>query len=54
MKLFDSVVFGGFVGFLVDYWLGRAGVKDQLKLIIAVVVGVIVGVLVFVGQLHVF
>jgi nitrate reductase gamma subunit len=54
MLLFNSIVFGSFVGFLVDYWLGRAGVRDSLKLVIAVVVGVIVGVLVFVGRLGVF
>lgn len=54
MKLFDSIVFGAFVGFLVDYWLGRAGVRDQLRLIIAVVVGVIVGVLVYVGNIRYF
>lgn len=54
MLLFDSVVFGAFVGFLVDVWLGRATVKDPIRLIAAVAVGVIVGVLVYVGQLRVF
>ena len=54
MKLFNAFVFGAFVGFLTDYWLGRAGVKDNLRLIVAVVAGVVVGVLTFVGTLTVF
>lgn len=54
MKLFNSLVFGAFTGFLTDYWLGRAGVKDSLRLIISVAVGVVVGVLVFVGNLAYF
>lgn len=54
MLLFNSAVFGAFVGALVDYWLGRATVSDPLRLIIAVAVGVIVGVLVFVGRVAYF
>lgn len=54
MKLFNSIVFGAFVGFLTDYWLGRAGLSDPLRLVVSVAVGVIVGVLVFVGNLSAF
>lgn len=54
MKLFDSIVFGAFVGFLVDYWLGRAKVADPARLIISIVVGVIVAVLVYGSQLAYF
>lgn len=54
MLLFNSIVFGAFVGFLTDKWLERAGVKDNLRLIIAVITAVAVGVLVFVGKLAVF
>ncbi len=54
MELFNGIVFGAFVGFLTDYWLGRAGVTDNTKLIIAVVVAVVTAVLVFVGELGVF
>jgi F0F1-type ATP synthase assembly protein I len=54
MLLFNSVVFGAFVGFLTDYWLSRATVKDPLRLIVAVAVAVIVGVLVYVGHLTAF
>jgi F0F1-type ATP synthase assembly protein I len=52
--LFNSVVFGAFVGFLTDAWLTRATVKDPIRLIIAVVVAVIVGVLVYVGKVAYF
>lgn len=52
--LFESLVFGGFVGSLVDYWLGRAGVKDSLRLIISVATGVIVAVLVDNGRVSYF
>lgn len=55
MKLFNSIVFGAFVAFLVDFWIGRlTKVTDPARVVIAVVVGVIVGVLVFVGHLGVF
>ncbi len=54
MLLFNSVVFGAFVGFLTDFWLGRAAIKDPLRLVVAVAVGVIVAVLVYVGNLTVF
>lgn len=54
MKLFNAVVFGAFVGFLVDYWLGRASVKDPAKLVAAVLAGAVVAVLVFAGELKVF
>lgn len=54
MLLFNSAVFGAFVGFLTDFWLGRAGVKDPARVIIAVIIAVIVGVLVFVERLQVF
>ena len=54
MLLFNSLVFGAFVGMLTDYWLGRGGVQDDLRLIVSVVVGVIVGVLVFVGTITYF
>lgn len=54
MLLFDSIVFGGFVGFLVDYWLGRAAVKEPVRLIIAVVAAVLVAVLVDIHNLTVF
>lgn len=54
MLLFNSIVFGAFVGFLVDFWLGRATVKDPARLIVAVVVGAVTAVLVFVKVLGVF
>ena len=54
MELFNAVVFGAFVGFLADYWLGRAGVQDNTKLIIAIVVAVVTAVFVLVGELGVF
>lgn len=54
MKLFNALVFGGFVGFLVDYWLNRATVKDPVRLILAVVAAVVVAVLVYNGNLVVF
>lgn len=54
MKLFEAIVFGAFVGWLVDVWLARATVKDPLRLILAVAVGVVVGVLVFVGTVQYF
>lgn len=54
MLLFNSLVFGAFVGFLVDYWLSRATVKDPARLIIAVAVAVVVAVLVNTRNLGVF
>lgn len=42
---------GGLVGFLTDYWLGRAQVKDPARLIIAVVVAVLVAFFVYEGSL---
>lgn len=54
MLLFNSIVFGAFVGMLTDYWLGRAAVKEPRRLIIAIVVGVIVGVLVFTSNVAYF
>lgn len=54
MLLFDSVVFGSFVAFLVDYWLGRATVKEPVRLIISVIVGVLVAVLTYSHNLTVF
>ena len=54
MELFNAVVFGAFVGFLTDYWLGQVGIQDNTRLITAVVVAVVVAVLVVVGELMVF
>ena len=52
--LFTSVVFGAFVGFLTDYWLARATLKDPLRLIIAVAVAVIVAFLTYNGHVTAF
>lgn len=46
-----SIVMGALVGFLTDFWLTRAGVKDPKRLVIAVIVAVVVGVLTYVGTL---
>lgn len=54
IALFNAIVFGAFVGFLTDYWLGRAGVAEPKKLIVAVVVAVVTAVLTFMGILGVF
>lgn len=55
MQLFvNSVVFAAFTGFLVDYWLKRATVKDPVALIVAVAAAVVVGVLVALTSLAVF
>lgn len=54
MLLFNSIVFGAFVASLTDYWLGRAGVKDNARLITSVVIGVVVGLLVFGGHVAYF
>lgn len=49
--LYISVVMGALVGFLTDVWLGRAGVKDPVRLLAAVVVFVLVAVLTYGGSL---
>lgn len=49
--LYISIVMGALVGFLTDKWLERAGVRDNLRLIVAVIVFAIVGVLTYVGEL---
>lgn len=54
MLLFNAIVFGALVGFLTDYWLSRATVKDPARLIIAVVVSSVVAILVLVKELAVF
>lgn len=54
MLLFNSVVFGAFVGWLTDYWLGRAKVSEPSRLIIAVAVAVLVAVLIYIKKLGVF
>lgn len=46
-----SLVMGLLVGFLVDVWLGRATVKDPLRLILAVIAGVLVVVFTYTGVL---
>lgn len=47
-----AIVMGAFTGQLTDYWLGRAGVKDNFRIIAAVVVGAIIGILVGVGHTY--
>lgn len=42
---------GALAGALTDYWLGRGGVADPIRLVIAAVIGIVVGILVDVGQL---
>jgi len=54
MELLNGIVFGVFVAFLTDYWLGRAGVKDNARLITAVVATAAVFVFENVGELVVF
>lgn len=54
MLIFNSVVYGMFVGMLTDYWLGRGNVLDNRRIIISVVVGVIVGFLVGFGKVSFF
>lgn len=54
VNIFNAVVFGAFVGFLTDFWLGRANVSDPAKLVISVIVGAVVAVLVLVKELAVF
>lgn len=49
--LYLSVIMGGLVAMLTDYWLGRAAVKDPARLIIAVAVGVLVAVFTYTGDL---
>lgn len=52
--LFDSLVFGAFVGTLTDYVLGRFKVSDPVRLAIACVVAVVVGILVDTGHVTYF
>lgn len=54
MLLFNSIVFGAFTGGLVDYWLGRAVVRDSRRLIFSVVAGVVVAFLVGFGKVQYF
>lgn len=49
--LYISFVMGALVGYLVDCWLGRVGVGDSLRLILAVVVAVLVVVFTYNGNL---
>lgn len=49
--LYISIVMGALVGYLTDVWLLRAGVQDQLRLILAVVAFVLVAILTYVGLL---
>lgn len=52
--LFNSIVFGTFCATLLDYWLGRAGVRDNARLIISIVTGVIVGFCTYTGRVAYF
>lgn len=52
--LYISVVMGALVGFLTDKWLERAGLKDNLRLIIAIVVALVVGFLTYNGHVPAF
>lgn len=52
--LFNSIVFGAFTAFLVDYFLGRFGVEDNARIVISVVAGVIVGFLVDASKVSYF
>jgi len=45
---------GALVGMLTDYWLGRAIVRDTVRLIVAVVVAVLVVVFTYTGLLPAF
>lgn len=54
MLPFDAIVFGAFVGFLTDFWLARATLRDPVRLIVSVVVFVVVAVFTYVGRLEVF
>lgn len=49
--LYLSVVMGALVGFLTDFWLTRAGVKDPLRLILAIVAAVLVVIFTYSGNL---
>lgn len=51
--LYISLVMGLLVGYLVDVWLARGGVKDPNRLIIAVVVAVLVVIFTYNGNLAV-
>lgn len=54
MLLFDSIVFGAFVGLLTHFWLTLAEMKPKVVLILTIAVAVIVAVVVFLGNLAVF
>lgn len=54
MLLFNSVVFGAFVGFLVDKWLERATVRDPIRLILAIVAFVVSACLIYFANWTVF
>jgi len=45
---------GALVGFLTDFWLARAGVQDNARLIIAIVVAVLVAIFTYTGNLASF
>lgn len=45
-----AIVYAGFVGFLVDYFLGRFNVKDPGRIVVACIVAVVVGFLVYNGE----
>lgn len=48
--MLTALIFGAFVAFLTDYWLGRFSVREPVRLAIALVVGVLLGILVYVGH----
>lgn len=54
MLLFDSIVFGAFVGFLTNFWLGLFKCSEPARLIITVIVAVLVAILVDTHNLVVF
>lgn len=52
--LYLSLIMGALVGFLTDFWLARAGVKDPVRLIIALVVAILVAIFTYNGNLASF
>lgn len=52
--MLSALIFGAFVGFLTDFWLGRGRVADPARLFISVVVGAVLAVLVLTGHQAVF
>lgn len=46
-----SLVMGGLVGFLADFWMRRFGVKDPTRIVIATVVAVLVTIFTYNGNL---